>query len=125
MHRDIFKRLIENMKIRDQYIYAIYEKFHRLNGQTEKLLSKAIEKKLEEARRHLHQAWKDHQTAEAAQGEKLWRQALQTFEQQIEAINQEINSYNLSVPLDRFQRRSVLAKREVDRLTTLPLSDTL
>jgi Domain of unknown function (DUF1992) len=85
----------------------------------------AIERDLEAARRLLAQAWREHQNDKAISGERAWQRALQTFELQIGAINQQITDYNLSVPLDRFQKRLVRVEQEVDRLTTPPLSDRL
>ena len=84
-----------------------------------------IEKELEGARSQLLRAWRQHEKAKVSGGEGEMERALQAFEQQIIAINQQIRSYNLAVPLDRFQIRLVQLKQEVDRLTTLPLSDTL
>jgi DnaJ homolog subfamily C member 28 len=85
----------------------------------------AIEKDLEAARLSLAQAWRERQNAEVISGKQVWQRAIQTFELQIGAINQRIKTYNLSVPLDRFQRRLVQVEQEVDRLTTPPLSDRL
>lgn len=85
----------------------------------------SIEKDLETARRQLYQAWQQRKTSESGALEQAWQRALQVFEKQIEAINRQIRDYNLSVPLDRFQKRLVLIKQEVDRLTALTLSDTL
>jgi DnaJ homolog subfamily C member 28 len=85
----------------------------------------AIEKDLEAARLSLAQAWRERQNAEVISGKQVWQRAMQTFELQIGAINQRIKTYNLSVPLDRFQRRLVQVEQEVDRLTTPPLSDRL
>lgn len=84
-----------------------------------------LEKELEQSRGKLVQAWRRYKHPIKAGGERAWQQALQDFEQQIAGINQQINSYNLAVPLDRFQIRLVQVKQEVDRLTALPLSDTL
>lgn len=83
----------------------------------------SIESDLTAARRQLQQAWLQHQKA-GLTGEE-WARALKAFEEQVTAINKQISSYNLAVPLDRFQKRLVQVKQEVDRLTTLPLSDTL
>ncbi len=85
----------------------------------------SIENDLAAARRQLRQAWQQRREAGPAVGEQEWRRALQAFEAQVTAINQQIASYNLAVPLDRFQKKLVQLKQEVDRLTTLPLSDRL
>ena len=63
----------------------------------------AIEQDLEKARRTLVQAWRERQAAGSPQAEQRWQQALQTFEQSLNVINQQIRSYNLSVPLDRLK----------------------
>lgn len=84
-----------------------------------------IEQDLDESRRKLQRAWQARKSSDPAQGEQKWQRALQAFEQQIAAINQQIADYNLAVPADRFQKRRVQVQQEVDRLTTLPLSDTL
>lgn len=86
---------------------------------------RSIEKDLETARRQLYQAWQLRKNSESDPAEREWQRALQVFEQQIEAINRQIRDYNLSVPLDRFQKRLIVVKQEVDRLTALNLSDTL
>jgi uncharacterized protein YukE len=85
----------------------------------------SIEKDLEQARSQLVQAWRRSKQPAMAGEERAWQQALKNFEQQIVTINQQINRYNLAVPLVRFQIRLVQVKQEVDRLTALPLSDTL
>ncbi len=84
-----------------------------------------IEKDLDQARRMLAQAWCERQTNQTASGEQAWRRAIQTFKLQVGAINQQIRNYNLSVPLERFQKRLVPVEQELDRLTTPHLSDTL
>ena len=90
-----------------------------------------IEMKLESARAGLLRAWRwcrealDSQQQPEAQVEVEWRRARTVFNQQIEALNKQIQAYNLEVPLTRFQKQPLNAEREVARLTALDPSDTL
>lgn len=54
-----------------------------------------------------------------------WRQAVETFHEQIADLNRRLFSYNMGVPSERFQKPLLNADREISRLTTSTLSDTL
>lgn len=90
-----------------------------------------IEMELETARAGLLRAWHwrqgalDSQLASGPQVEVEWRRARTVFNQQIEALNKQIQAYNLEVPLTRFQKQTLNAERETARLTALDPSDTL
>ena len=90
-----------------------------------------IETQLDEARTGILRAWDGRQAAAtdagtpASQVESEWRRAVAHFHQRIEAINKLIASYNLEVPLDRFQKRRLNAAREIARLTAPDRSDKL
>lgn len=86
-----------------------------------------IETQIDEARTGLLRAWDWRQAADmpASQVESEWRRAVDLFHQRIEAINKLIASYNLEVPLDRFQKRRLNAGREITRLTAPDRSDKL
>lgn len=81
-----------------------------------------IEADLEKARADLQRAWRwrEEQSARAQPGgliEVEWRDALDAFRKKIEALNKRIVDYNLAVPSDRFQRRTLNYEREVATLT--------
>ncbi len=54
-----------------------------------------------------------------------WRQAVETFHEQIADLNRRLFSYNMGVPTEHFQKPLLKADREISRLTTSTLSDTL
>lgn len=80
-----------------------------------------IETALETSRQKLRQAWQWRWFALQANQpyamvEEEWKRAVQAFCQQITEINKRIFSYNLEVPLDRFQRLTLNADREIDKI---------
>lgn len=90
-----------------------------------------IEIQVEQARTALLRAWSRRQAAvtdaetPAAQVESEWRRAVDLFHRRVEGINKLIASYNLEVPLDRFQKQRLDAQREITRLTAPDRSDKL
>lgn len=90
-----------------------------------------IESDLETARAALLRTWGWRQAASTAQEftpshiELEWRRAQTDFRQRIEALNKQIDAYNLEVPLDRFQKRRLNANLEIARLTRRTPSDKL
>jgi len=54
-------------------------------------------------------------------GERLesssrWAEAVKEFRSEIQGLNQQIDEYNLRVPLAQFQRRRIDADAEIDRV---------
>jgi DnaJ family protein C protein 28 len=94
-------------------------------------LDKALRGKLERARAVLTRRWEwrdlrlreladqsdSWSEAERHRVQANWEQAVSVFELDVEAINREIAELNLKVPSSRFQRSSVDAGREIERLT--------
>lgn len=56
--------------------------------------------------------------AKPPEGSASWVSALEAFGLEIQALNQRIDDYNLSVPLAQFQRRRLDADSEIERLTS-------
>lgn len=78
-----------------------------------------IEADLEKARTSLRRAWDWRQAASTNHNpypavEAEWKRAIAAFEEQIDAINRRIFSYNLEVPLDRLQLRRLNTLREIE-----------
>jgi DnaJ family protein C protein 28 len=94
-------------------------------------LDKAIRVRLERARKALGLRWDWHRaradelagrSGRWAKAERLrvhddWRKATAEFEQEVAAINKEIAKLNLKVPSLHFQRASVDAANDIERLT--------
>ena len=94
-------------------------------------LDKAIRDRRKRARTTLGQRWEGHKArmdelagrsgrwakAEQLRVQDKWRKAAADFEQEVDAINREIAELNLKVPSLRFQRASVDAVAEIERLT--------
>lgn len=94
-------------------------------------LDKAIREKMERARTALVRRWEWYTARlgelrgrsdrwaqverERAQGS--WSRAVVTFEGEVETINKGIAELNLKVPSPRFQRPTVDAAREIERVT--------
>jgi DnaJ family protein C protein 28 len=80
-----------------------------------------IEDLLLDARASLSRSWGWHQ-AELEKGiedrylKNEWERAVETFREQITAINKEIRSYNLQVPNDRFQLQLINVEQEIERI---------
>ena len=91
---------------------------------------KAIRHRLERAREGLDRQWqwraarlseladRSDRWAEAERARSLvtWRKAIDTFVEEVNAINKEIADLNLKVPSSRLQRPKVNAAREIERL---------
>jgi hypothetical protein len=79
-----------------------------------------IEKHIEAARATLTRVWtwrqgiEDKQQAKFADGE--WQRALENFQQEIGAINENIRDYNLEAPSTRFHLVPLRAEREIDKI---------
>ena len=59
------------------------------------------------------------------EAKQAWQRAVEQFQHQAAEINQRILTYNLSVPLIRFQMFLINADTEIAQLTTANLDDTL
>jgi hypothetical protein len=80
-------------------------------------LGQAINKALVEATRELTQrlAWIAQRGVALAESGR-WHRVKQTFRERIGTINGQIEEYNLSVPLPRFQRRPIDADKIIERI---------
>ena len=79
---------------------------------------KEVEAQLDAARLSLKRAWDWKQSATAAGQppafvEDEWQRVVGVFREQVAEINKRIFSYNLEVPLARFQRPPVDAEEEI------------
>lgn len=61
----------------------------------------------------------------AQEAELEWRHALDEFNDQAAQLNKQIRDFNLTVPHENFQLPLIQPQREVERLTSAPLSDRL
>ena len=83
-----------------------------------------VETSLEEARMALRRVWAWRETS-LSEGKDLqwveaeWRRAVGVFQEQITSLNKRIQSYNLEVPNDRFQRQPLNAEGEIEKITLL------
>lgn len=89
-----------------------------------------IEGELEAAHANLLRAWSWRKSALAGNQspvyvEAEWARAQALFREKVSALNKRIFDYNLQAPSDRFQILTVNIDRELERLTTSPVSDTL
>jgi DnaJ family protein C protein 28 len=81
-----------------------------------------IENKLQEARTALARSWGWYQAELSredgtSQNENEWNRAVKSFDEQITAINEEIRSYNLQAPNERFQLLALNLEQEFERIT--------
>lgn len=84
-------------------------------------LRQDIDKDHATARQTLAQAWQWRQEAVAAETETAWvesqwQRAVAAFVKTVEALNRRIADYNLSVPLDRLQRKKINVDEELQAL---------
>jgi DnaJ family protein C protein 28 len=89
-----------------------------------------IEIEADAARTGLSRAWNWRKSALAGNQspvyvEAEWARAQASFREKITTLNKRIFDYNLQTPSDRFQILAVNIDRELERLTTLSVSDTL
>ena len=81
-----------------------------------------IQESWEAARRSLANTWAWRQNA-LAQGEKVplvekeWGRAAAAFREKVQELNKNIRKYNLGVPADVFQKTTINAEREIERIT--------
>ena len=79
-----------------------------------------IELDFERLAKSLKQSWEWRQKATGRRGlmhaEREWQQALQTFRTEIEKLNKRIRNYNLEVPSNQFQRRTIVAEIEIEKI---------
>lgn len=80
-----------------------------------------IEVELKEARAGLARTWKWYQAEIGKRDEDRqmiyeWDRAVASFREQITAINNEIRSYNLQVPNDRFQLQLINVEQEIEQI---------
>lgn len=89
--------------------------------------NREIEAALETSRAGLWRAWLRRQNAPESRTytevEAEWQRAASAFRGQITEINKLIWSYNLEVPLERFQRRMVDADKEIEKIRLTPLDE--
>ena len=83
-----------------------------------------IELDFERALKSLQQSWDWRKNAVGRRGlvhaEREWQQALQTFREEISKLNRRIRDYNLEIPSNQFQRRSINIEQEIAKITTAP-----
>lgn len=89
-----------------------------------------IEQQVAHVLHALHQAyiWRNTQAAStlsAAQKEAEWQRAQSTFMDSAQEINKRIRDYNLQAPAPDVHLPIIQPQREIERLTSTPLSDTL
>jgi DnaJ family protein C protein 28 len=89
-----------------------------------------IEGELEAARSNLIRAWNWRNSALAGNQspvyvEAEWARAQTSFREKMSVLNKRIFDYNLQAPSDRFQILAVKIDLELERLTSLSVSDTL
>jgi hypothetical protein len=79
---------------------------------------------LESARLNLKQTWNWHNNhlvagQPAAEAEAEWQRAVKLFRQQVAKLNEQIRSYNLGTPTDRFQLSVLDVESEIVSLTSI------
>lgn len=84
-----------------------------------------IESDLEAARVRLTQTWAWRQETLAKDSEILlveseWTRAVQSFKEQIAIINDQIRSFNLGVPAERFQLTMIDPELEIEKIINAP-----
>lgn len=84
-----------------------------------------IESDLEAARVRFTQAWAWRQKTLAKDSEILlveseWTRAVQSFKEQIATINDQIRSFNLGVPAERFQLTMIDPELEIEKTINAP-----
>jgi len=85
-----------------------------------------IEAEMEAARQDLRRSFAWREVALSRQSvlpdfiEAEWRKACTVFKERIAAINEDIRSYNLGTPSERFQLRVVSAERELELTAANP-----
>jgi DnaJ homolog subfamily C member 28 len=81
---------------------------------------KEIDEQLASARSRLANAWRYRKnTVERYDvAEANWQRAMETFREGIAALNRKIRDYNLSVPLEQFQKLTINAEREIENIQT-------
>lgn len=89
-----------------------------------------IEQQIEQVLDTLRQAyvWCTAETVSelsAAQKEAEWRRAQAVFVERSQEINKRIRNYNLQAPASDFHLPIIRSQREIERLTSTRLSDTL
>ena len=78
-----------------------------------------IEEHLEKARANLARSWTWYQGELVNKEEHTrneWQQSVIRFHEQITEINDQIRSYNLQVPNERFQLRLLNTEQEIERI---------
>jgi DnaJ family protein C protein 28 len=78
-----------------------------------------IEDQLQEARTALSRSWRWYLAELAGENEpgqiaNEWNRSVKSFHEQISAINEEIRSYNLQVPNERFQLQPLNVEQEIE-----------
>ena len=84
-------------------------------------LLREIEEHLQVARTGLARSWGWYQAEiakdiDSSHVEKEWKRSFESFREQITEINQEIRSYNLQVPNERFQLPPLNVEQEIERI---------
>jgi len=89
-----------------------------------------IEQQIDDLLQALHQAyiWCNSESVSkhlAAHKEAEWQRVLAAFIDSSREINKRIRDYNLQSPAPEFHLPIIQSQREIERLTSTPLSDTL
>lgn len=80
-----------------------------------------IEENLQKMRVDLARTWiwkqdTNENSTPSSQLNAEWDRSVDTFREQVAALNEKIRSYNLEVPSDRFQLHPIDVKKEIERI---------
>ena len=82
---------------------------------------RSIELDFEKALKSLGQSWEWRKNAagrrDMMHAEKEWQQSIQTFRNKVANLNKRILNYNLEVPSNQFQRRTIDPDGEIRKVT--------
>ena len=77
-----------------------------------------INENLQQARKSLARSWAWQQGVHGDNSsQEQWQSSISLFEERVQAINDQIRTYNISVPNPRFQVPLVDTNQELDRIT--------
>ena len=77
-----------------------------------------INENLQQARKSLARSWAWQQGDHGDySSQEQWQSSISLFEERVQAINDQIRTYNISVPNPRFQVPLVDTNQELDRIT--------
>lgn len=89
-----------------------------------------IVREINAARLALQQSWRWRNSEHAHQCSRIqveteWQHAVEVYITRCQQINSKIRALNLQIPTPTMQLASIHFQREIERLTTTPLSDRL